>query len=177
MVKAVDADEEHPRAADDVAEPAEGQEAEREGQHVGGDHPLDLSRRRRRAFCCRLGSATFTMVTSIRFMKLARSRMNIATQRRGSASALLVRHVELGRHRLGLDLGIAHRALELDADGTDEAGSGAGDAGRACQRRDDHGAGDGGIEVGAKAAVAHPEGEDVDDDAEPLAPQAVEDRP
>ena len=31
------------RAADDVAEPAEGQQAEREGEDVGGDHPFDLA--------------------------------------------------------------------------------------------------------------------------------------
>ena len=38
-----DADEEHARAADDVAEPAERQQAEGEGQHIGGNHPFDLA--------------------------------------------------------------------------------------------------------------------------------------
>jgi hypothetical protein len=36
------ADEEHMGAADNVAEPAEGQQAKREAQHIGGDHPFDL---------------------------------------------------------------------------------------------------------------------------------------
>ena len=96
-----DAGQEQAGAAQNVAEQAEGQQAQGESEDIGGNHPFDLVSVGVKSVRIE-GSATLTMVTSIRFMKLAISSTKSASQRRGSASSGCLGHGVGGIHFLSL---------------------------------------------------------------------------
>ena len=92
-----DAEEEHPAAAEDVAEPAARDEQDGEGQRVGVDGPLERRRATRRRSLWIDGSATFTTVLSSMIMNSAK---HMARERPPAAVVLV--QADAGGHDAAL---------------------------------------------------------------------------